>query len=164
MKSTFLAAAVYREIEREGITLTALSERTGRSQSAMSQLLARGLRASPETIGAISRSWKQPGAGACIMIAHLQDELQRAAWPVSEYHIEHRDQDGKAVLSEIDRNLADLRAAVEYVPELAALLADVLAVARADLPAGILPHANHNKRLRAADPGHECKAKGKDND
>jgi hypothetical protein len=163
MNSTFLAAAVYREIEREGITLTALSERTGRSQSAMSQLLARGLRASPETMGAISRHWTQPGAGARIMIAHLQDELQRAQWPVSEYSIEHRDGTGHAVLSEIDRNLADLRAAVEYVPALASLLADILTVARTELPAGILPYTNH-KRLKAADPGHEYKTKGKSNE
>jgi hypothetical protein len=163
MTSTFLSSAVIREIEREGITLTALSERTGRSQSAMSQLLARGLRASPETMSAISRHWAQPGAGARIMIAHLQDELQRASWPASEYSIEHRDGSGQAVLSEIDRNLADLRAAVDYVPALASLLADILAVARAELPAGILPHHNH-KRLHAADPGHEYKAKGKAND
>jgi hypothetical protein len=132
-----LAAVVYREIENEKITLSALSDRIGRSQGAMSQLLGRGLRAAPDTMSVISRKWKTPGAGARVMIAHLQDELFRAGWPVHDYRIEHNDGTGEIVHSKLDADLKDLRAAAEYVPALACLVADVLAVARAELPADL---------------------------
>jgi hypothetical protein len=149
MKLTRLAAAVYREMEIEGITLSALSARITRTQGAMSQLLNGGKRASPETMKPLSRGWHTPGAGVRVMIAHLQDELHRAGWPVHDYRIEHRAAGSVAAIqSKLDADLLDLRAAAEHLPALACLISDVLDVARAELPAGLF--GSRSKGITAA--------------
>jgi hypothetical protein len=137
MKQTKLASTVTREMELEGTTLSALAARVGRSQGAMSQLLGKGLRAAPDTMATLSRHWARPGAGARVMIAHLQDELIRAGWADHDYRIEHRGHNGEQVTSQLDKDLDDIRAAASHVPALACLIRDVLAVARADLPADV---------------------------
>lgn len=152
-KARRLSVAVFQEVEKEGITLSALAARIGRSQGAMSQLFARGLRASPDTMRVLSRGWAAPGAGARVLIAHLQDEIDRSGWSVSDYRVKYRPATGAGASSQLDKDLEDLRAACEFVPALACLVSDVLMVARAELPAGVLSAGVEPFNARAADPG-----------
>jgi hypothetical protein len=151
MKWSRLAKAVNVEAQSEGLSISAVAQRIGRSQGAMVHLLAEGRRASPETMAVLSRGWKEPGAGARVMIAHLQDELERAKWPVHDYHIEFHDGRGGKTVSHLEADIADFRAAVEYVPALACLLSDVLAIAKAELPAELFGNDENIKKLIAAE-------------
>lgn len=161
MKHTRLAAAICQELEVEGITLSALSGRIGRTQGAMSLLIGRGSRAASETLAALSKCWKSPASGVRIIIAHLHDEIERAGWKSGEYRISHKAGDLPATLSRLDRDLADLRAAAEHVPALACLVSDVLAVARAELPASVFGRSEKAKNLFAADPPEDYDPKRK---
>jgi hypothetical protein len=160
MKTRRLAIAVYQEIEKENITLSALAVRIRHTQGALSQLFTRGLRANPETVKKLTHGWKAPGAGARVLIAHLQDEIDRSGWPVHGYNITHKGKDGEATQSQLEADLEDIRAAAEYIPALACLVADVLAVARAEMPGHVGKHKPGSLHAVAADPGHEYKTKG----
>jgi len=78
MKKTYIGRVLVYEMQRCGLTQSALADRASIPQPTISQIIATDVRIAPASLNALTHCWPTPEANGRVLIAHLRDEINRS--------------------------------------------------------------------------------------
>lgn len=128
MKKTYIGRVLSYEMQRMGMTQSALSDRASVPQPTISQIIATDVRIAPTSLAALTHCWPTPEANGRVLIAHLRDEINRAGHD-AENAVEIRWPNGDKATTMAARSLAVIQSHLAD-PDVAALIHDLAKVLR----------------------------------
>ena len=127
MSKNYIGKVLSYEMQRGGLTQSALADHALLPQSTISQIIGGEVRIAPASLHALTHCWPSAEVNGRVLIAHLRDEIKRAGHdPVNAVDI--RWPDGQRATTMAERSMEVLRRHIEdpdvaaFIHSLAALL------------------------------------------
>lgn len=150
MKKTYIGRVLVYEMQRCGLTQSALADRATIPQPTISQIIATDVRIAPTSLNALTHCWPTPEANGRVLIAHLRDEINRSGHD-PDNSIEIRWPNGGRATTIAARSLAVIQSQLAD-PDVAALVHALATVLR----------RKERASARAAQPGLAADPQGPD--
>ena len=128
MSKNYIGKVLSYEMQRGGLTQSALADHALLPQSTISQIIGGEVRIAPASLHALTHCWPSAEVNGRVLIAHLRDEIKRAGHnPVNAVDI--RWPAGKRATTISERSMEVLRRHIED-PDVAAFTHSLAALLR----------------------------------
>ncbi len=108
MRKTYIGKVLTYEMQRAGLTQSALADHALVPQSTISQIMGNDVRIAPASLTALTHCWSTPEANGRVLIAHLRDEIHRAGHD-PENALDIRWPDGQRATTMAERSMDVIR-------------------------------------------------------
>lgn len=128
MKKTYIGRVLGYEMQRAGLTQSALADHAAVPQSTISQIIGTDVRIAPLSLNALTHCWPTPEANGRVLIAHLRDEIHRAGHD-PENALDIRWPSGHRATTMAERSMEVIRRHIAD-PEIAAFIHSIAVLLR----------------------------------